>query len=172
MSQLPGNSRLSKPKYIYESPDGGATVYRRLLGETEKELVKKRFEVATYFDCTKTGVNRHRRSVELSEDEWHFKRNQQRNFDTLIQLISLRSTPTNISGPYKFTDEKSGHIKWVISFETDNEDVFIKGNDKFGGLLEDCSGVPMITGLDETNKDLFFTPYLITSGEQANIIFA
>lgn len=35
-------------KYIYESPDGGNTVYRRKFGSTEKELVTKPPEPKRY----------------------------------------------------------------------------------------------------------------------------
>lgn len=34
------SSMKSHPTYIYESPDGGSTVYRRNIGTNQRELVK------------------------------------------------------------------------------------------------------------------------------------
>jgi len=35
------NIKDEKPTYVYESPDGGNTIYRRESGSDERELVKK-----------------------------------------------------------------------------------------------------------------------------------
>jgi len=42
---------IQSPEYIYESPDNGDTVYRRKLGETERELyIQKEPDLFTYAD--------------------------------------------------------------------------------------------------------------------------
>jgi hypothetical protein len=133
--------------------------------------MNQKIEVCTFFDCTATDIRSHKRSSDMSQEDWNYKRNQQRNWETLIQVISLRCQPLNISGPYIFTHEPSGHLTWNFSFETDRQDIFLKDNNPVGWLLDDCSGVPMLLGLGETNKDLFFTPYLVTNGDMPNIIF-
>ena len=133
--------------------------------------MNQKIEVATYFDCTETGVRSHRRNNDTSPEDWNFKRNQQRNFETILQVISLRCQPLNIQGPYVFTEEKSGNLAWHFSFTTDRQDIFLKDNDPVGWLKIDCSGVPMLLGLGETKKDLFFSPYLVTSGDLINIFF-
>ena len=129
----------------------------------------QRFEVVTLFDCTNTGVQNHRRG-DLPEDEWKFKRNQQRNFETLIQCISMRCQPMNINGPYTSTNDE-GQLFWTFSFESDKQDIFLLDEDPVGILKQDCNHVPMIIGLNESEKELFFTPYLVTLGKTANTIF-
>jgi hypothetical protein len=42
---------IQSPEYIYESPNNGDTVYRRKLGETERELyIQKEPDLFTYAD--------------------------------------------------------------------------------------------------------------------------
>ena len=130
----------------------------------------QKIEVATFFDCTNTGVVGHRRNIELNGDEYQFQRNQQRNWETLLQCISLRCQPLNISKVYSNIHE-SGKMYWKFGFETDREDIFSSGNDSLGLLKKDCQGVPMIVGLEESEKELFLTPYLITGGDACNIFF-
>lgn len=129
----------------------------------------QRFEVATLFDCTETGMQNHRKNHELSNEEWQFKRNQQRNFDTLIQCISMRCQPMNIYGPVTFTNDEQTY--WTFSFESDKQDIFLLDDDPVGILKQDCHNVPMIIGLTESEKELFFTPYLITLGDKPNTYF-
>ena len=128
------------------------------------------FEVTTFFDCTATGVQNHRRSENLSNEDWNYKRNQQRNFETIIQCLSLRCQPMNINGPYVFKNN-DGQLYWKLKFETDKQDIFLKDNNPVGILELDCNHVPMIVGLDESERELFFTPYLITQGAAPNIFF-
>lgn len=130
----------------------------------------QRFEVATFFDCTETGVQNHRRSSDMPNDEWQYKRNQQRNFETLIQCISLRCQPMNIKGPYVFGND-DGQLYWTFSFETDKQDIFLLDRDPVGILKQDCNQVPMIVGLGESERELFFTPYLLTLGNSPNTHF-
>lgn len=126
-------------------------------------------EVITQFDITPTGVKSYRRHSELSDSEWNYQRNQQRNFETLLQCIGLRCQPMNITPVTTFyiEDQKV----WCFQFEVEQEAVFWKDNDPVGMLKSDCDGVPMIVGLGETYKDGFFHPYLITEGISANISF-
>ena len=64
----------------------------------------------TLFDITFTGVTgrfsvsaipfKDRTGREIKNiDNWNFARNQQRNYETLLQLLSLRTQPMNISNP-------------------------------------------------------------------------
>ena len=130
----------------------------------------QRFEVATFFDCTSTGVQNHRKKHGLSDEDWHYQRNQQRNFETLIQCISLRCQPMNISGPYTFSNNE-GQLYWTFNFESDKQDIFLLDGDPVGILKQDCNHVPMIVGLGESERELFFTPYLITLGKTPNTYF-
>ena len=130
----------------------------------------QRFEVDTFFDCTATGVQNHRRSKNLSDEDWHYKRNQQRNFETIIQCLSLRCQPMNINGPYVFSNNE-GQLYWNFSFETDKQDIFLKDSNPVGILELDCNHVPMVVGLGESVRELFFTPYMITTGDNQNTFF-
>ena len=130
----------------------------------------QRFEVMTFFDCTETGVVNHKKPSDMMPEDWHFRRNQQRNWETLLQCISLRCQPLNIQGPYVFTNNE-GQLYWVFSFETDKPDIFNLKGDRTGILKQDCDRVPMIVGLTESERELFFTPYMITTGSSRNTYF-
>ena len=131
----------------------------------------QRIQVSTIFDCTVTNVKNYRRG-NLSDEEWNFQRNQQRNYETLIQCLSLRCQPLNINGPYVFSSEDNGDLYWTLTFETDKTDIFRQGDDSLALVKQDCNHVPMIVGLTESNKELFFTPYLITVGKSTNTFFS
>ena len=56
----------------------------------------------TLFDITQTGVlNRSKPAVDMDPEVWIYKRNTQCNFDTILQVISLRSQPEVIDLPVK-----------------------------------------------------------------------
>ena len=114
----------------------------------------QRFELSTLFDCTNTGVKSYRKSVDVDQETHQYQRNQQRNFETIIQCLSLRCQPMNITGPYVFSNNES-QLYWQIGFEIDKSDIFRKDDNPVGILNEDFSGVPMIIGLGENVKELF-----------------
>jgi len=110
----------------------------------------------TLFDCSPTRITGHFRIGQIpfedqvgqtinNVNDWNRSRNQQRNFETLIQIISLRSQPERIQPPH------CADGVWNFSFEVEAESAFgISGNhDPFAALCQDCNGVPMLTGLDE-----------------------
>jgi hypothetical protein len=113
----------------------------------------------TLFDCSSTGITGHFRIGQIpfvdktgrtieNINDWTKSRNQQRNFETLLQIISLRSQPERISTP---TNSQQG---WSFTFEVEAESTYsLDGNtDPFAALYQDCSGVPMLTGLDEAQE--------------------
>jgi len=127
----------------------------------------------TLFDCTATGVTGHMRSSDLpfvdaagqtvdNQLAWNRSRNQQRNYETLIQLISLRTQPINVTA----TDQNQQY--WQFSFETENESVYGSGPDAFENLLQDCAGVPTITNLGEQQS---LNAVIETQGLRQNIWF-
>jgi len=134
-------------------------------------------EVITLFDCTPTGTKSYRKlngtvtnavGQEISTiDEWNYSRNQQRNWETILQCISLKTQPLDIIEPVCAKMEE-GKI-WTFTFGVEATGIFDNGNDLLGLLKDDLHGVPMITGLDETYKEGFLMPYLIPRGESANI---
>ena len=59
-----------------------------------------RIRCYTLFDITATGViNRTKPGVDVLPEDWLRKRNTQCNFDTILQVISLRSQPEIVDIP-------------------------------------------------------------------------
>jgi len=107
-------------------------------------------------------------------------RNQQRNWETLIQVLSLRTQPLEINGPIDSSYELSGdsifgemyrglHTVWYFSFGVEAHSVFTKGKDTVGRLYDDFAEVPIIQGLDETAR--FMLPIFYPHGAIKNIHF-
>jgi hypothetical protein len=129
----------------------------------------------TFFDCSATGVTGHFRPSQVPFSDrtgreirdlpsWNYARNQQRNWETLTQLISLRTQPISITSLGQNSDI------WSFEFEVESGLVYsISGQeDDISGLVNECAGVPMITGLSET---LTRETVLITQGADQNIWF-
>jgi hypothetical protein len=115
-----------------------------------------RVKVICHFDCTYTGVTGHYRAgrvpfldragQEIRDDmSWARARNQQRNYETLTQLIGLFTQPLNISQPIYDSKQKT----WEFSFEIEHPGIFEHLGDSLGLLKHQSRGVPMILGLNE-----------------------
>ena len=130
----------------------------------------------TLFDCSLTGVTGHYRSSEIpfvdragqtihNQPAWNHSRNQQRNWETLLQIISLRTQPVDLTVPVKKNAE------WEFEFDSESEGVFaMHGNlDPLAGLKQDCEGVPMMLNLTEQPS---LAPTITTSGHNQNIWFS
>lgn len=123
------------------------------------------------FDITATGVksnlNKNRMpfvdesGVEIRDQiSWNRSRDKQRNWETLLQVISLRTLPYDITNP----ELMNGW--WKFEFTVDNISSVELDGDPVGSLRKDVQGVPMIVGLDESKVE---NPYLITD---VNIFFS
>jgi hypothetical protein len=134
-----------------------------------------RIRCYTLFDITSTGVlNRSKPPVD-ADDTWMLKRNTQCNFDTVLQVISLRSQPEVIKHPERNNGDPKcfGFLHkvsyyWVFEFEIQHPSVFENGVEQLGGLYSDCENVPMIRILDDYKN---MEPFLHTSKELKNIHF-
>lgn len=133
----------------------------------------KFFTGITLVDITATGVIRHTAENEL-------ERNQQRNWETVLQCLGLRAQPHAIEGPIckefllddyeTFGEMYSGKQKcWFFTFGVESEDVFLIDGDPVSGLDKDFSQVPIITGLTETAN--FILPIFYPFGAIKNIVF-
>ena len=122
---------------------------------------------STHFDITATGVknnfSRNRRpfrddsgALIDSDDAWNRARNQQRNWETINQLISLRSLPYNISTPVRV--ETVDGPEWQFEFTVDKISELCVDTNDLAALKQDCRGVPMLHHLTE-RKDV--APILI-----------
>lgn len=103
-------------------------------------------------------------------------RSETRNWNTLIQILSLRTQPFIIKFPdfvednlenYKFGVNYSGLAKiWSFEFQIEH-DVFQVGNDPIANLIKDTNFVPLL------DKNLIIKPpcCLQTDGENKNIYY-
>jgi hypothetical protein len=126
----------------------------------------------TLVDITATGVTRNNGDI--------LARNQQRNWETAIQAVSLRAQPVILNEPVNNIfelDADSGfgemyageHRVWVWSFAIEHADVYLKDNDSLALLHEDFNQVPVITGLEETAR--FMLPIFYCHGAIKNTYF-
>jgi hypothetical protein len=116
--------------------------------DTEQYL----YQGFTLIDITPTGV------VTFSQPN-ELKRNQQRNWETVQQILSLRTQPT-IMETNDFVDDvigynfginyKGEHKIWTFKFGVDYADIYQEGPDKFGLVKYDFKITPIILGLTET----------------------
>ena len=127
----------------------------------------------TLVDITPTHVIR-----SVNPDD--IKRNQQRNWETVLQCMSLRTQPLHIKEPkiyqevptdvLKFGDYFEGnHTVWHWTWATEKSDVYDLPNKPLGGLLQDFEQVPIITGLGETGR--FMLPIFYPYGAIKNVYF-
>lgn len=133
------------------------------------------FSICTLVDITKTDVTR-------NTPETEFKRNQQRNWESVLQVIGLRAQPMTVVEPFSdivsadiiaqlFGEMYQGREQrvWVASFAVEHKEVFLKDNDRLGYLKEDFNQVPVVCGLDETAR--FMLPIFYSHGSLKNIAF-
>ena len=134
------------------------------------------YYIYTTIDITLTGVYR---SNPKDSDGEH-RRNQQRNLDTLRQVISLRavyykdecrllpasSDLIQYAGLIDYFEHEHGQEfnLWEFKFEVDREDIFGPHCEL---LLRDLNYVPIVPGLDSTVPA--FPPMFITSGKCKNV---
>jgi len=82
-----------------------------------------------------------------NQTEWLRARNQQRNWETINQIISLRCLPENISPPRKVTE--ASVTRWSFDFEIEDLSPIGTDHEPMRYLVMDCKDVPMIVGLEE-----------------------
>lgn len=127
----------------------------------------------TTFDISHTGTTGHFKPSQIPFNDraggkivdllsWTRSRNQQRNLETITQILQLRTQIFDVTQP----TEHNGY--WEFEFTVEFEGIYQLGQDLFGILKQDCEGVPMITGLSEKYT---LTPRLTIDGSQQNIWF-
>ena len=130
----------------------------------------------TLFDITSTGVTGHYKSARIpfldragqtikNEESWNRSRNQQRNWETLTQILSLRTQLFLLTDPVQ---DLTG-TRWMFEFETESDGIYGSDSDPVSILRSDANGVPM---LRELNNDPDIENVLVTEGARQNIWFA
>jgi hypothetical protein len=147
-----------------------------------------RIKCYTLYDITQTNVNFRKKHTEIVPSDEMKQRSQQSNFETILQIINLRSQPEEISESiceevsidklenfnfgylYKKSYNKNIDIVrvWSFTFSVDHSDVFNNGIDDLGNLSDDCDQVPMILKLEESLK---LPNQMNFTDEQRNVYF-
>jgi hypothetical protein len=133
-----------------------------------------RFCCTTLFDITVTGVTGHFKSARVpfqnragltvtDVTDWNRSRNQQRNWETVNQIIGMRTQIVDSTLP-----ARSGS-SWSFEFETETPGVYGTPDDPVAVLYTDADGVPMIVDLDNHRE---LAPYMIVSGPEQNVWFS
>lgn len=129
------------------------------------------YQAFTLIDITNTGVTKFQPSAVK-------QRNQQRNWESVLQILGLRTQTFELSQEiytdfvksYEFGKLYKGKQKiWTFKFYIEHEHVYLANNNPVGVLEKDFEQTPIIVGLDETVKppiSLFYT-----SGPEKNIYF-
>lgn len=131
------------------------------------------FQGYSLIDITATGVYR-------GQDEGSLERNQQRNWETVIQCIGLRTQPHHVQEPViadltdvgnaEFGDFYSGPQRiWTWSWAVEQDGIYDLNDHPLSGLQQDFEQVPIITGLTETAR--FMLPIFYPYGSIKNIYF-
>ena len=125
-----------------------------------------------FFDDAKQLIN--------SIQTWTRSRNQQRNFETIIQTASLRAqpiyleTPKSVNGKmleFKFGSDYQGTNRvWSFRFSVEHTDVFSKDGNRLAILMQDLNLVPCILKLTETIK-LTDSVFITEDEKKRNIYF-
>jgi hypothetical protein len=143
-----------------------------------------RIRCYTLFDITKTGIINRKPPANGTNQQvatWEKNRNTQCNYDTILQVVSLRSQPENITEPNQeivifedsdmfgfMYDNEEAQITWAFDFDIIHHSVFDDGLNKLGYLYSDCDSVPMKKVGTEWDK---LPSFLDTSPELRNIYF-
>lgn len=129
------------------------------------------FVLITLIDITKTNTIR----------GYSKQRDQQRNWETVLQVLSLKTQPNVLEGPMKidyinsvpndgfklyfgdfYHDMPAPHSFWAVKFSSEHTEVYDIEN-----LYQDFDQVPIILGLDETAR--FMLPIFHSYGSLKNI---
>lgn len=148
--------------------------------------------IYTLFDITHTGVTKpfdcrlpafvdEADQIVRNQAEWTRSRNQQRNWETIVQLISLRAQPMYLETPRQIFNADAAKLGlgcqwsepqtvWTFNFTTENIGVYEDGMSALGKLINESQYVPMITGLTETAS--ITKAFIETSGTGTNTSFS
>ena len=117
-------------------------------------------QCVTLIDITQTNTVGSYKDKQGDFANWTKSRNKQRNWETIVQGIGLRTQLVDLEQPrsqlsdlsqYKFGSAFTGqHVVWTFRFGIEYPEVYNKDNTEFLALLEDMDNIPCILGLDET----------------------
>jgi hypothetical protein len=105
-----------------------------------------RYMCQTLFDITATGTTGHckpsrmpyhDRAGQIIHDQtsWNHSRNQQRNWETLTQILSLRTQLFDLTDPVA---DQTG-TRWMFEFETETDGIYGPESDPVAVLRADSA---------------------------------
>ena len=137
------------------------------------DLIKS-LVVQTLVDITKTGILSTKDPSQLKE------RNQQRNWETITQVLNLRTQLLDLSDPILTLEQMEKHNfgsvykgkrrVWTFTFDIEFSDIFGNKDDPLKLLRYDFEMVPIITGLNES--PLKGQSMFVPDGEYKNVHFS
>ncbi|CAB4129667.1 hypothetical protein UFOVP116_75 [uncultured Caudovirales phage] len=142
-----------------------------LFSEDKYVMTEEFFTCYTLVDITNTGAIRYNGST-----AGQLKRDQQRNWETLVQSISLRAQPiflqspvvqtVNELGDYDFGSQITGPVRiWSFVFGAEHRDIY-----SIERLMKELHQVPVTVNLTES---ICFSPAIFdTRSEFKNTYFA
>jgi hypothetical protein len=126
----------------------------------------------TLIDITKTDVTKFTPELERM-------RNKQRNWETVVQILGLRTQIMSINQLKTETKDLSQHQfgndyqdkqrVWTFEFDVEFENLYLNDQDPYAILKKDFAQTPVLLGLDETAKPIM--PLFYTDGPSKNIYF-
>jgi hypothetical protein len=129
------------------------------------------YQVFTLFDITATGVIRHPKPTDYNYQSLLLQRNQQRNWETVQQVLAMRAQiyveqPPQIVKTCKQFPRKifKNTQAWGFQFGVEYTEIY---GDNLQLLFDDCHGIPMILGL--TERAAITEPIIDCCGDYKNI---
>lgn len=126
----------------------------------------------TLVDITKTGIT-------ITTEDTIKQRNQQRNWETISQILGLRTQLFELTflgsvvddvAKYQFGVNYTGlHRIWSFKFSSEYENIYLAQHDRYGVLKMDFKDTPIILGLEETALPPL--PLIYVSGPDKNTYF-
>jgi hypothetical protein len=150
--------------------------------------LRSHYQIKTLVDISATGmISEYRKDVPLpfvddlkniinNQETWNISRNEQRNWETLVQCISIRAQPIMLKEPVVETVSISSmdfgytgkHKVWTMEFGFELADIFKVDNDPISLLAEQLDIIPVLTDLQETVN--LTTNTLATTGAKVNTL--
>lgn len=126
----------------------------------------------TLIDITKTDITKFTPELERM-------RNKQRNWETVAQILGLRTQVLNLKQlkteshelkDFNFGESYQGKQRvWTFDFAVEFDNLYLQDRDPYGILKNDFAKSPIILGLDETAQPPM--PLFYTDGPSKNIYF-
>jgi hypothetical protein len=133
-------------------------------------------DIYTLLDITHTGIYRNNKpqSSSLTEKEYDLKRNQERNWQTVVQLLGLRFQPVDITIPIRLLHQRPAAYGFGWIYGPLDDVTIWKCSCRYEVDIDlwlirsDFDRIPIITGLEES----IMYPYSCFSsvGENLNIV--